>query len=127
MSYQVCPLGRPRIHCFFGGRFAASLERAGFEAMVGFAKDELVGLLGADVREQLRPLIASFWGRDEFALGSYSYAVPGHADDRALLAQPVDDRIFFAGEACSLNFFSTAHGAYETGTTAAEGVLRSLR
>jgi len=126
MSYQVRPFGRPRIHCFFGGRFAASLERAGFEAMVGFATDELVRLLGADVRRQLRPLIASFWGHDEFALGSYSYAMPGHADDRALLAQPVDDRIFFAGEACSLNFFSTAHGAYETGTIAAEGVLRSL-
>jgi len=30
---------------------------------------------------------------------------------RALLAAPVDGRLFFAGEATSPNFFSTAHGA----------------
>ena len=88
--------------------------------------DELAGLLGSDVRRQLRPITASFWRRDEFARGSYSYALPGHADDRAKLAAPVDDRLFFAGEACSLNFFSTAHGAYETGTAAAEAALASL-
>ena len=126
MSYQVRPFGRPRINCFFGGRFAASLERDGFDAMVAFATEELAGLLGSDVRRRLKPLAASFWRQDEFARGSYSYALPGHADDRAQLAAPVDDRLFFAGEACSLNFFSTAHGAYETGLAAADAALRSL-
>jgi monoamine oxidase len=126
MSYQVRPFGRPRINCFFGGRFAASLERDGFDAMVAFATEELVGLLGSDVRRCLKPLAASFWRQDEFARGSYSYALPGHADDRAMLAAPVDGRLFFAGEACSLNFFSTAHGAYETGTAAAIAALTSL-
>jgi monoamine oxidase len=127
MSYQLRPFGRPRINCFFGGRFAAGLERDGFEAMVAFATDELAGLLGNAVRRRLRPLAASFWRHDEFARGSYSYALPGHADDRARLAAPVDERLFFAGEACSLNFFSTAHGAHETGTAAAEAALVSLR
>ncbi len=126
MSYQVRPFGRPRIHCFFGGRFAARLERDGIAAMAAFAADELAGLFGETIRRQLRPLAASFWRQDEFAGGSYSYALPGHADDRARLAAPVDDRLFFAGEACSLNFFSTAHGAYETGTAAAESALASL-
>jgi monoamine oxidase len=126
MTYQIRPFGRPRINCFFGGRFAASLEREGFDAMAAFATDELAGLLGGDVRQRLKPLAASFWRQDEFARGSYSYALPGHADDRAKLATPVDGRLFFAGEACSLNFFSTAHGAYETGTAAAEAALASL-
>jgi monoamine oxidase len=123
MSYQIRPMGRPRIYCFFGDRFAAALERDGFDAMAAFATDELAGLLGSDVRRQLRPLKASFWRQDEFARGSYSYALPGHADDRAKLAMPVDGRLFFAGEACSLNFFSTAHGAYQTGTAAATAAL----
>jgi monoamine oxidase len=95
--------------------------------MADFAIGELAGLFGSDIRRQLRPLAASFWRRDEFARGSYSYALPGHADDRARLAAPVQDRLFFAGEACSPNFFSTAHGAYETGTAAATAVLRSLK
>ena len=126
MSYQVRPLGRPRIQCFFGGRFAAQLERDGIAAMAALAADELAGLFGADIRRQLSAMAASAWRGDPFALGSYSYALPGHADDRAGLAAPVDDRLFFAGEACSANFFSTAHGAYETGTAAAEAALASL-
>jgi monoamine oxidase len=126
MNYQVRPFGRPRINCFFGGRFAAQLERDGIAAMAAFATDELAALLGGDVRRRLRLLAASSWRMDPFARGSYSYAVPGHADDRARLAAPVDDRLFFAGEATSLNFFSTAHGAFETGTAAAEATLASL-
>jgi monoamine oxidase len=126
MSYQVRPLGRPRINCFFGGRFAAQLEHEGIAATAAFATDELVGLFGGAIRERLSPLAASAWRRDPFARGSYSYARPGHADDRAVLAEPVDNRLFFAGEACSPNFFSTAHGAYETGIAAAEAALRSL-
>jgi monoamine oxidase len=126
MSYQVRPLGRPRINCFFGGRFAAQLEEDGIGAMAAFATDELAGLFGSAIRRQLKPLAASFWRADRFARGSYSYALPGHADDRARLAEPIDNRLFFAGEACSPHFFSTAHGAYETGTAAAEAALASL-
>jgi monoamine oxidase len=37
----------------------------------------------------------------------------------------VDDRLFFAGEACSADDFSTAHGAYLTGVIAAEAVLKT--
>lgn len=126
MSYQLRPFGRPRINCFFGGAFAAGLERDGIEAMAAYATDELAGLLGTGARKQLRPLAASFWRRDEFARGSYSYALPGHADDRARLAAPVDGHIFFAGEACSPHYFSTAHGAWETGIAAANAALASL-
>jgi monoamine oxidase len=94
--------------------------------MTAFAADELAGLFGSDIRRQLSLLAASAWRGDPFARGSYSYALPGHADDRARLAAPVDNRLFFAGEACSPHFFSTAHGAYETGTAAAEAALASL-
>jgi monoamine oxidase len=128
MNYQARPFGRPIIQCFFGGEFAASLERdGGLPAMAAFAIDELAALRGSGIRKELTPLAASCWRADEFARGSYSYAKPGHADDRAVLAAPVDNRLFFAGEATSPNFFSTIHGAYETGTRAAEEALASLR
>ncbi|MGH7061067.1 MAG: FAD-dependent oxidoreductase, partial [Stellaceae bacterium] len=58
--------------------------------------------------------------------GSYSYALPGHAGDRARLAAPVEDRLFFAGEATSPHFFSTAHGAWISGIAAADAALTSL-
>ena len=64
---------------------------------------------------------------DPFARGSYSYALPGKAECRAVLAAPVDDRLFFAGEACSRNDYSTAHGGYLTGVAAAEQVIAVRR
>ncbi|HEU0217457.1 MAG TPA: NAD(P)/FAD-dependent oxidoreductase [Stellaceae bacterium] len=126
MSYQVRPFGRPVVQCFFGGEFAARMEREGFAAMAAFATDELTALRGNAIRKQLTALAASSWRADEFAHGSYSYARPGHADDRAVLAAPVDNRIFFAGEATSPNFFSTVHGAFESGLRAADEALGSL-
>jgi monoamine oxidase len=127
MSYQVRPFDRPAIYCFFGGRFAASLERKGKGAMFSFAADELARLLGNDIRKRMAPLAATAWLQDPWSRGSYSFAVPGHADDRAVLAAPVDDRLFFAGEACSPNFFSTAHGAWLSGIAAAEAAVASLK
>jgi len=126
MSYQVRPFDRPAIYCFFGGRFAAALEAEGEAAMFAFAAGELTRLFGGGVRKQLSLLAGTAWLRDPWARGSYSYARPGHANDRATLAAPVDDRLFFAGEACSPNFFSTAHGAWLSGITAAEAALASL-
>jgi len=127
MSYQVRPLDRPAIYCFFGGRFAAALEREGQAAMFDFASGELGRLLGSDIRKRISPLASTAWLQDPWTRGSYSYALPGRADDRAVLAAPVDDRLFFAGEACSPNFFSTAHGAWLSGITAAEAALVSLK
>jgi monoamine oxidase len=125
-SYQIRPLGRPVIACFFGGRWAASLEAEGEGAMAAFAADELAGLFGADIRRQLAPLAATAWRADPWARGSYSYALPGHAGDRARLAAPVEERLFFAGEATSPNFFSTAHGSWISGRAAADAALKSL-
>jgi monoamine oxidase len=126
MSYQVRPLDRPAIYCFCGGHWAAAMEREGEVGMFAFAADELARLFGGDVRRQIAPIAATRWLAEPWSRGSYSYAGPGHADDRAILAAPVDDRLFFAGEATSPNFFSTAHGAYLSGIAAAEAALRSL-
>jgi len=41
MSYQIRPLDRPAIYCFFGGRWAAALEREGEAGMFFFAAGEL--------------------------------------------------------------------------------------
>ncbi|MGB6326256.1 MAG: NAD(P)/FAD-dependent oxidoreductase [Methylocella sp.] len=122
-SYHLRPFGRPLIEGFFGGRLAHELEAAGPGAFYDFAVAELVELFGNGIRARLHPLIETGWGRDPFARGSYSYALPGHADARAMLATPLDGRVFFAGEACSPHDFTTAHGAYQTGIEAADEAI----
>jgi monoamine oxidase len=122
-SYHLRPFGRPLIEGFFGGRLAHELEAAGPGAFFEFAVAELLELFGSGIRARLRPLVETGWARDRFALGSYSYALPGHADARVTLATPVDGRVFFAGEACSRRDYTTAHGAFLTGIEAADEVI----
>jgi monoamine oxidase len=126
-SYHLRPLGRPLIEVYFGGDLARGLAQAGGEAMVDFAKQELVSLLGSNFPSRLTTLATTSWATDPLSLGSYSYAKPGMADERAVLAAPHDNRVFFAGEACSRARYSTAHGAFETGCDAAEQALAALQ
>jgi monoamine oxidase len=125
-SFHLRPFGQPCIEGFFGGSFAKQLEDAGDGALAAEAIDQIVALLGADFRRKLKPLAQSGWAHDPFARGSYSHALPGHAGDRAVLAAPVDGRLFFGGEATSPNFFSTAHGARDSGERAADEVLQLI-
>jgi monoamine oxidase len=125
-SYHVRPFGRPLIEVYFGGRFARELEAEGGAAFASFAIGQLASLLGEGMRKRLHPIAATAWGRDPYARGSYSHAVPGHADGRSVLAAPVGDRLFFAGEACMIYDFSTAHGAYRSGVAAADAIIAAL-
>ena len=125
-GYHLRPFGQPCIEGFFGGRFARELEDAGDGALAAQSIDEIAALLGNDFRRKLKPMSESRWAHDPFAQGSYSHALPGHAGKRAVLAAPIDGRLFFAGEATSPNFFSTAHGARDSGERAAREVLASV-
>ena len=126
-AYQFRPLGRPQIEAYFGGNLAAELEASGDGAFFDFAVSELVGVFGSAFAHRLKPIRIHRWGLDPFALGAYSFALPGFADCRATLAEPVDDRLFFAGEACSTHDFSTAHGGFNTGVAAADQVIEARR
>jgi monoamine oxidase len=122
-SFHLRPFGQPCIEGFFGGTFARELEDLGEGALGAESIDQIVALLGSDFRRKLKPLAESRWAHDPFARGAYSHALPGRAGDRAVLAAPVDGRLFFAGEATSPNFFSTAHGARDSGERAAGEVM----
>jgi monoamine oxidase len=126
-SYTIRPQGRPQIEGYFGNGCAAALEKGGVAAFVDFAVDQLAGVFGSDFKKRLSLLDMHLWAADPLARGSYSFALPGHVECRQALAAPVDERLFFAGEACSKFDFSTAHGAYLTGLAAAEQVLTARK
>jgi monoamine oxidase len=125
-SYYIRPFGRSVIECFFGGEGARLVQEGGLTTGFEFALEQLCALFGADIRHSLRPLAASGWSRMNHIGGAYSYATPGHAAARAVLARPFDNRLFFAGEATSAGDFSTAHGAYDSGVRAADEAIVAL-
>jgi monoamine oxidase len=126
-SFYLRPFGRQVIECFLGGAGARALAREGQAAAFAQALDQLANHFGANIRQTLRPLIASNWTNTASIAGAYSHALPGQAASRAILAQPHDNRLFFAGEATHPTDFSTAHGAYLTGQRAAEEALAALQ
>ncbi len=124
-SIQIRPFGRDIISCYFGGSYARELEETG--AMIEAAQQALVNSFGNDARRHLEAPRATAWFLDPHSRGSYSAAEPGHAHRRTDLAAPLDDRLFFAGEACSPDFFSTCHGAHLSGIAAASQVADALK
>jgi monoamine oxidase len=125
-SYYLRPFGLPMIECYLGGACARGLETLGAQAAFDFVIEELKGLLGTEFARGLTPLTATRWAHEPTIGGSYSHALPGYADARRVLAQPVNERLCFAGEACSVQDFSTAHGAWESGLAAADLIERFL-
>ena len=66
------------------------------------------------------------WSQDQFSFGSYSYIAKGaRRSDYRTLSRPIDNRIFFAGEATHPKRNSTVHAAYESGEIAAKSILKT--
>ena len=125
-GYHLRPFGRSMIEGWFSADFARALEAEGPAAFFAFSVEELVSLLGSNMRKRLEPVTATLWGADPWSHGAYSYARPGHADARSRLAAPVENRIFLAGEATSQTFQGTAHGAWLEGERAARAAMMVL-
>ncbi len=126
MSFTIRPFGYDYVVGLTGGRFADWLERAGPAAAVDLAKENLKKAFGADIVKHVVGHNVTAWRGDPWVRGAYSAALPGQAPQRARLAEPLDGRLFFAGEATSPESYSTAHGAHLTGIDTAREVARSL-
>ena len=123
-SYMLRPLAMPAIECFFGGDWLKGITTADMEAK---AREELGKLLGSDFAGDLRSITCSDWQRHPFVCGSYSYARPGQHSARTALAEPVNERLAFAGEACSEKDYATVHGAWASGRAAVEQLFGEQR
>ncbi len=126
MLLHIKPYGHDYAVGVTGGRFAQWLERAGAGASVDHVMSRLKRIFGADVEKSARGHLVTAWGGDPWTLGAYSTCLPGRADQREVLATPIDDQLWFAGEATSPRFFATCHGAYLSGIDAV-GKIAALR
>lgn len=125
MSLRFRPYGRDLVDGYIGGPFSAELEAAGEAEMIAVTTDALVSVLGSDARAGVKATAVSRWGVEPYIRGSYAAAIPGKAHLREQLALPVEDRIFFAGEATAQDFFTTCHGAWQSGVCAADAAAKA--
>ena len=108
------------------GKVGSELAQEGEAAMTGFAVDWLVKLFGSDLKRAIQKTHATHWTKEPWVLGAFSAAAPGGQWARRALSDPLDDRIWFAGEAAHETLWGTVGGAWEAGERAAEGVLNRV-
>lgn len=99
------------------------MEELSDEEIISGAMKTLQILYGGEIPEPEGYLITR-WGSDPLSFGSYSHIPPfASGDDLDALFTPVDDVLYFAGEATHRKFPGTVHGAYLSGVTAAEEII----
>jgi monoamine oxidase len=122
-AFNIHPFDRPMATLYSGGTLAHDLAQAGPEAMIDHARELLSRLFGSSVVNDIRRAKASNWTTNPYIGGAYSVLRPGGGEARAVLAQPLDDKLFFAGEATSPDAFATAHGAWQSGMDAVKQIM----
>jgi monoamine oxidase len=124
------PVVAPVLVAWAGGPAADALGGLSPLALADRALDALARVLGqprALVERELVTWASHDWAADPFARGAYSYVAVGGMEAQAALARPVEDTLFFAGEATELaGHQATVHGALFAGERAANEVIRSL-
>jgi monoamine oxidase len=122
------PVRSELVVAWAGGPRAMALAGLSADALVERALDGF-GTLANDSRTARNEFECGFihdWTNDRFARGAYSYLAVGGDGARASLARPIDDTLFFAGEATSTDGQGgTVNGALETGERAAEEALNA--
>jgi monoamine oxidase len=88
----------------------------------------ILGVAGRVVKHQLESYSLHNWCSDPFARGAYSYAGVAGQEARRMLASPIENTLFFAGEATDVEGHGgTVHGAIATGKRAARAVIDDFR
>jgi len=128
--WTLFPLRLPMMVGWAGGPNAATLNTFDDAEIQGRALNSLAHHLGTTrhrLDEYVRGGWTYNWDRDPFSRGAYSYALVGGSGAGARLARPIEQTIFFAGEATDTNGQTgTVEGALATGRRAARGVLAAL-
>jgi monoamine oxidase len=119
------PDEEPTLSVYVGASAARRLNRLGAEKAIRVVVEELRSAFKPSRDPNVIAARLIDWAADPFAGLGYSFVRPGGVGARALLAAPVDEVLFWAGEATNSARPATVHGAVESGARAADEVLRA--
>ena len=127
--WTAYPAIAPQLTGWAGGPPAARLVNQPEHVIVDQALEALAEVLGLP-RDRIEGALVGThthnWHADPFARGAYSYVTVNGMDAVRALAAPVEDTLFFAGEATNSDGQTgTVHGAIATGRRAAREILLS--
>ncbi|CAH8348926.1 unnamed protein product [Eruca vesicaria subsp. sativa] len=119
--------GGPALVALVAGEAAQRFESTDPSTLLHRVLKKLRGIYGPKGVVVPDPIqtICTRWGSDPFSYGSYSHVRVGSSGvDYDILAESVDNRLFFAGEATTRQHPATMHGAYLSGLREASRIQR---
>ncbi|EIM78693.1 amine oxidase [Nitritalea halalkaliphila LW7] len=122
------PEGPPVLLAYLIGEQAERLSALGNEEAITRALlEELDTMFMGQASENFVKSYVKDWGKAPYVLGAYSYSTVGIGNARVLAAAPVEDKIYFAGEAMQLNgHHQTVHGAMERAVEVVDEVVKKI-
>jgi monoamine oxidase len=119
-------LGVPIFFGFTAGAQARRFERLDLATISAATMSSLRNVFGSSIPEP-EAVMQTHWRSDPYSYGSYSFVSLGAKTEYYdTLARPIDNRVFFAGEATHRRYPGTVHGAYLSGIREANRVVRSF-
>ncbi len=98
-------------------------EKLSDNSIVGEAMRILKDMFGNNIPNP-SAIFRTKWAEDPYSFGSYSYIPVGASgQDYDMMAEPVANKLFFAGEATHRQFPGQTHGAYLSGMREAERIM----
>lgn len=122
MGITIKPSDSNLCLCDPGGDFGKDLAKAGEKTAIDFALNELKKIFGNKIEKDLIASHFANWSVNENFLGAWASAEPGGFKYREILRQSIEDKIYFAGEACAEDW-GTVAGAYESGKKVAREII----
>ncbi len=113
------------VTAWIGGSKARSIEALDPRDLLDQVASDLAeccSVLPGEIRAALVAAHHHDFSRDPFSLGAYPYVRPDGMDAMKALATPVDDVLFFAGDATDADHFGTVAGAIASGARAARQI-----
>lgn len=120
-------VGAPVLVALVVGKAAMDGQYMNSSDHVNNALTVLRELFGVDAVSDPVASVVTDWGKDPFSFGAYSYVAMGSSgDDYDLLGRPVENCVFFAGEATCKEHPDTVGGAMISGLREAVRILDIL-
>lgn len=115
---------QPILVALVSGNFSRSLSQMSKSEVTQNIMSDLQAMFGKDILLPTSTLLTQ-WHNDPFAYGSYStFSINGNIQDCDRLAEPIGDRLFFAGEATYGKYIGTVHGALLSGEREANRIAK---
>jgi len=108
----------------FAGQQARSIEKMDDAELKDIVMNDLKAMFGTNIPQPVS-MHKTTWHTNPFSLGAYPHLAPGSdLSDCNILASPINNKVFFAGDATSEKYMATAHGAYISGIDAANNIIK---